>query len=394
MDSVRILFLIDNLRPGGAQKALLSLVRALKTTRAEQAVWCLGGSSRFDFEFEALDVPVLGRPLNTRRLLYEPIELLSYMMRERVSLVQTFLVHSDITARVLGGLARLCTPGRTPIVINSVRATNRNTPLWLRLLQQGTARMATHFTAVSWPSLRFAVEKEGVAADRTTVIPNGIDHRQWTHLPDRREAREALNIPDQAVVVGTVGRLTEQKGQRYLIQAAHKVVSRQPDALFLIAGYGPLEETLKQQAEDAGVAEQVRFLGYRPAVKQLLAAFDLFVLPSLWEGMSNAVLEAMAAGLPVVATRVDGNTEQVADGLTGLLVPPADAESLAEALLDLITDPDRREAMGRRGRERVTSLFPMQRMTSTTLALYERLLEDRAGIPADNWRAQWRTSGA
>jgi glycosyltransferase involved in cell wall biosynthesis len=161
----------------------------------------------------------------------------------------------------------------------------------------------------------------------------------------------------------------------FLLAAARTVAEKAPSATFLISGYGPLRERLEAQARQLGVDARVRFLGYRKDVALILAASDVFALPSLWEGMSNAVLEAMAAGKPVVATAVDGAVDQVLPGESGLLVPPGDADALAQALLDLARDPRKAQEMGIKGRERVRREFSLDRMTDAYIELYRRLLE-------------------
>ena len=387
MNPLQILFLIDNLRPGGAQKALLAILRELKASRAEPVVWCLGGSSEIENEFEAIGVSVLGKPQGFQELLKEPLALLRYLRRKNVALVQTFLFHSDVLGRTAVRFARGPVRNRrVPVVVSSARATNRHNRFWQFWLQRATAPLADAFTAVSERTLDFAVEREGVVRERAVVIPNGIDLTPWDALPTMTEARRELDLPQEAKVIGTLGRLHRQKGHRYLLEASRKVVAEFPDAVFLIAGYGPLRGRLEAMARKAGLAEKVRFLGYRRDVPRILAALDIFVLPSLWEGMSNALLEAMAAAKPVVATKIDGNVEQVLHGETGLLVEPEDADALAEALLELCRDPDKAREMGRRGRERVEKVFPLKRMTDATLALYARLLEEKAGIAPDEWR--------
>jgi glycosyltransferase involved in cell wall biosynthesis len=162
----------------------------------------------------------------------------------------------------------------------------------------------------------------------------------------------------------------------FLLAAARTVAEQAPLATFLVAGYGPLRERLEEQARRLGVDASVRFLGYRKDIALLLAASNVFALPSLWEGMSNAVLEAMAAGRPVVATAVDGAMDQVLPGETGLLVPPSDADALARALLDLAHNPRKAQEMGLKGRERVRRDFSLGRMTDAYIELYRRLLED------------------
>jgi len=383
MKPLRFLFVIDNLRPGGAQKALLALVAALRRTRAEPHVWCLGGTSEVEESFAALGVPVLGKPKGALGYLPELVALPRYVRSEQVALVQTFLFHAEVAGRVAARVARRRS---LPVVVSSVRASNRKHRWWQFALQRATARLVDAFTAVSERTLDFAVAHEGVIRERATVIPNGIDLAPWRTPVEKSAARSELDLPAGASVIATLGRLHEQKGHAYLLRAARLLAERQADALFLIAGYGPLRGRLEAQARELGVAERVRFLGYRRDVRRILAAADIFVLPSLWEGMSNAIMEAMAAGRPVVATAVDGNVDQVADGETGLLVAPANAEALAEALNRLCQNPAEAEEMGKRGRMRVEEFFPVERMTEATLDLYARLLEEKAGIAPAVWR--------
>ena len=383
----RILFLIDNLRPGGAQKALLAMCRALRERRVGVVVWRLGGTSEFEEKFRALGVPVLGGSDSFLKLLLEPFSLFRYLRREKVLLVQTFLFYSDIAGRVIGRLARLFAGAqKIPVVVSSVRATNVRNRWWQFALQRATSSLADAFTAVSKRTLEFAVAREGVVADRAEVIPNGIDLAPWAELPDKVAARVALGLPSEGRVIGTVGRLHEQKGHRFLLEAAQTILLEMPDAVFVIAGYGPWRERLEAQAKVLGIQANVHFPGFRPDVETVLAATDVFVLPSLWEGMSNALLEAMAAGKPVVATAIDGNVEQVVDGETGLLVPPSDSVALAEALLTLSRDADKARAMGLAGRNRAEREFPLGKMIEAHMALYDRLLKEKAGIAPDTWR--------
>jgi len=379
----RILFLIDNLRPGGAQKALLAIIRALRETRAEPRIWCLGGTSDIEEEFRALGASVLGGAGGTLEALAQLGGLYGYLRRERIALLQTCLFHADVAGRLVGRLARR---GGLPVVVSSVRASNVRHGWWRFLLLRMTAPLADAFTAVSGRTLDFAVRHEGVRRERAAVIPNGIDVAQWNDLPDPATARLELGLGKDDFVVGTVGRLQEQKGHIHLLDAAARVLRQRPEAVFLIAGYGPLRDALERRAADLGLAERVWFLGYRRDVRSILAALDVFVLPSLWEGMSNAMLEAMAAARPVVATAVDGNLDQVVHRETGLLVPPGDSAALAVAILEIAQDPEAAREMGRRGRRRVEAEFSLDRMTRAYLDLYARLLEEKAGIPASSWR--------
>ena len=195
------------------------------------------------------------------------------------------------------------------------------------------------------------------------VIPLGIELDRFTAA--------APALPPDGRAVGTVGRLAAQKGQRYLIDAAPAVLARHPDARFVVVGDGELRGELERLAAARGVADRVLFTGARDDVPGLLASFDLFACPSLFEGLCLAVIEAQAAGVPVVATPVGGIRETVEDGVTGFLVPPTDSAALAERIVFCLEHPDEARRVAAEARRRV-GRFSRERMVEETLALYDR----------------------
>ena len=220
--------------------------------------------------------------------------------------------------------------------------------------------------------VRRTYEAIGVSPDRLVTVPNGVPQRGTG--PGRDAARAALGLRGDQPVVMTVGRLTNMKGQRYLVEAAPHLLSRVPDAAVVVLGEGPLRAQLEARAAAMGVDGSMHFVGHRADARFLLDAADVFVLPSLHEGMPLAAIEAMDAGLPVVATHVIGSREVVADGETGILVPPGDSTALGAALVELLTDPGRRTTYGAAGRRRYLERFTAERMASRTEAVYEGLL--------------------
>jgi glycosyltransferase involved in cell wall biosynthesis len=219
----------------------------------------------------------------------------------------------------------------------------------------------------------------GVPSELITTVPNGVGAR--TPGLGRRAARERLGLdPDQPVVM-TVGRLTVMKGQRHLVDAVPGLVARFPELVVLVFGQGHLHARLTAQAEALGVGGAVRLLGHRSDARALLDAADVFVLPSRHEGMPLVALEAMEAGLPVVTTRVIGSEEVVADGETGLLVPPEDPAALSAALAALLADPGLRARMGQAGRRRYRAHFTRERMAAQTLTVYDQALQAAGAAP-------------
>jgi glycosyltransferase involved in cell wall biosynthesis len=197
--------------------------------------------------------------------------------------------------------------------------------------------------------------------------------------PGREEARRLLGLaPDQPVVM-TVGRLIVMKGQRFLVDSVPQLLERFGDLAVLLVGEGHLRGELSKHAAELGVSSAVRLLGHRADARMLLDAADVFVLPSLHEGMPLAAMEAMDASLPVVGTDVIGTAEVVADGETGLLVPPRDPGALATALGALLSDPDLRARYGAAARRRYLQHFTSARMAADTAAVYDSLLR-AAGV--------------
>ncbi|MDZ7289951.1 MAG: GT4 family glycosyltransferase PelF [candidate division KSB1 bacterium] len=216
-----------------------------------------------------------------------------------------------------------------------------------------------------FPQARIRVIANGVDLGRFEVSPNGVDYK----------AR--LGLPSEALVIGAVGRLVPVKAYPILLKASKLVFREIPNAYLMVVGEGPLYEELKKMANDYDMADHVRFLGGRKDVPEILRALDVFVLASESEGMSNTILEAMASGLPVVATAVGGNPELVVHGETGLLVPPNHPNAMAAAILKLLRDPEQRQQMGRLGHQRIVEKFSLEAMVRNYAKIYIELFTRR-----------------
>jgi sugar transferase (PEP-CTERM/EpsH1 system associated) len=217
----------------------------------------------------------------------------------------------------------------------------------------------------------------GVPAGRVTQIYNGVDMTRFK--PAERAARDVLPAgfaAPNSVVIGTVGRLSGEKDQANLIAAFARArrSTASPELRLVLVGDGPLQENLREHARALGIAEQVWFAGPRSDVAEVLRAFDVFVLPSLGEGISNTILEAMACGRPVIATRVGGNPELVLEQQSGLLVPAADPDALAAAMVRYARDPALRQQHGAAGRARIEREFSMEAMVARYREVYDAAL--------------------
>ncbi|MBI2844725.1 MAG: glycosyltransferase family 4 protein [Armatimonadetes bacterium] len=209
--------------------------------------------------------------------------------------------------------------------------------------------------------LRSRTIGEGVPKDKVITVYSGIDVSRYQNKPNKQTARNRLGIPNGCRVVGTTARFTRQKNLGDLLRAARVVSKKVEDVTFALVGDGEEMTGLKSLAHDLGIAHKVFFPGFRENIAEILPAFDVFAMSSLWEGHSLAILEAMAAGLAVVATDVAGVRETVVEGVTGCIVPVSDHETLADAICQVLSN-GRSEAMGAAGRERAAELFSLERM--------------------------------
>jgi len=242
-------------------------------------------------------------------------------------------------------------------------------------------RQVDCFIAAS-EAIRRMLVGDGVPAEQTVTVHEGIDVDHVLAAPPVN-VHEAFFLPHGAPVVGNIAALVPHKGQRYLIDAAHLVVQRVPDARFVILGEGDLREHLQKQVHEHRLEKHVLLPGFRIDVLGCLKAFDVFVMSSVTEGLGTSLLDAMAASRPIVATTAGGIPEIVEDGVNGLLVPPRDQHALADAVVRALEDADLRRRMGEAGFARVNERFTVERMVSDTAGVYERVRRSRTSLKSD-----------
>jgi L-malate glycosyltransferase len=234
-------------------------------------------------------------------------------------------------------------------------------------------RQVDCFIAAS-EAIRQMLVADGVPADRTVTVHEGIDVEHVVAAPPVN-VHEAFFLPHRAPVVGSVAALVPHKGQRYLIDAAHQVVQQLPDARFVILGEGDLREQLEKQVREHHLEKHVLLPGFRTDVLGCIKGFDLFVMSSVTEGLGTSLLDAMACGRAIVATKAGGIPEIVEDGVNGLLVPPRDHTALANAIVRALKDDELRQRMGDAGLTRVNARFTVERMVAETASVYARVAE-------------------
>jgi glycosyltransferase involved in cell wall biosynthesis len=265
-----------------------------------------------------------------------------------------------------------------PVTIGSIRDIGDTWTYWQHKVQKHCLRLADHIV-VNAEAIKRDLLQRGYDAARLTVIPNGIDCERFRVPGNGEKVRGEWTIPPGVPVVGVLARLLRIKGQEVFLRAAAVMAARNPDVRFVIVGGNNVdreyEDELKRLTGRLGLDGRVVFTGFRTDVPDLLAALSVVVSPSLGlEGLSNSLLESMAAGLPVVATRVGGTPEIVEDGVTGLLVSPGDPEALAAAISKLLQDRTRARHLGQSARRRVFSRYSLERAVASTERLYEELL--------------------
>ena len=373
-EAVRVLYLIDELcQFGGAERALLNMVRLMPRDRFQCSVatFRLNAPTRWS---NAFGCPIRFFPLtrtydwNAAR---QAVELGRMIRRERISIVHTFFETSDLFGGVIARLSGC------PVVISSRRdmGIQRARFHWpaYRLLRKVFDQVHT----VSGQVGEFMIRRDGLDPARVVTVYNGIDLSEADAIRPDTGARFAYQPDADAPLVVTVANVRRVKGLDVLVRAVASLTRRHPKARFVIVGEildrNYLDE-LRRQAADLGVSDQIVFAGKSSNVFGLLKVADLFCLPSRSEGFSNALVEAMACGLPAVATDVGGNGEAVVEGVTGYLTPNEDPEALAERMDGILSDRSLAASMGAAARKRVEEFFTTGTMVRRLASLYEALL--------------------
>lgn len=361
---------------GGGEKHLLAIANAAREAGWRPTIVCLPGSG-LAAAAESEGLATVGVPL-MRRFVPATVLRLRRVLRElHPDVVHTHGFFVNNVGRVAARLAR------APVVVSTVHCepdsstrfdASTRAGLTQRLrdaVDNVTSRCADAIIAVA-QVIAAELENQGIEAGKIRVIYNGIV------LPDRdleeAEAGEAAQSLPAGCLVGTVGRLEPVKGLDYLLEAAKRVCDARPDVRFVVTGDGPIRRELEQRIEALGLADRVTMTGYVEGTTALVAKMDVYVLPSLSEGLNMSLLEALALERPTIATSAGGNGEVILNRRTGLLVPPRDVEALTGAIEWMLDNPEPARRLGEAGRHRVAEVFSQEKMCAETLALYDELL--------------------
>jgi len=367
---VKIAFVIDDLGLGGAQRQLLELLKRLDRRRFQPVVFALSEKKiALKDAFEKAGISVILFDQRGKISLPVLFKLWKALRQFSPTIVHTYLFTADFYGRIAAKMAGV------PILISSVRSTEPDKKWRYILVDWYLGKWCDAVIGNASCIGEIVAAREKIKPSKIYTIHNGVDLNRFPYPMQNGHLRKSLEIPEGAFVLGTVGRLGPEKDHRTLLHAVAEVSQKGLKPYLLLIGDGPLSASLVRLGKELGIATHLKWLGARSDIPELLAGIDLFVLPSRYEGCPNVVLEAMAAGKCVVATRVGGTPEVVRNGETGVLVTQGQIHELVEALLSLLQNPKKVSEIGKKARESVSQEFTVERMVAKTETLYVRLLQ-------------------
>ncbi|MBV0902737.1 glycosyltransferase [Haloarcula salina] len=374
-------YFIGALVVGGAERTLIDLANEVDHDEYDVTIWTIFSTNPLESELSPevtvrsltdagrLENGVIAGVETPLAYVLAPIRFWLAVRREDPDIIQSFLFYGNVISRIAG---LLC----SATVITGVRSVPDSDPLARRLIDRVTMSLSDGIVSNSTAGREFVIDR-GADRDDVSVVYNGRDIETY-RTAEPAAVREELDLPAEATVVGTVGRLLERKGHYDLLDAWPEIGTEIPNAHLVFVGDGPERSGLERRAEELGCTETVHFLGTRQDVPALLNAMDLFAFPSHFEGLPGAVIEAMAAGLPIVATPVDGNSDLIEGYRSGLFVDVESPQQIAWATIRLDQNPDLAESLGSTAAERAAREFTIASMVDGFESVYRRVHEPAA----------------
>lgn len=371
MKKIKVFHLITELERGGAEILLLDFVRYLDKDKFEIVVGYLRGKGTLAEEFKRQKIQPVFFDIRSRLDLAFVLKLTKFIKDEVFDIVHTHLIDADIYGYLAAKLANV------PVIISTKHNTDdfRKKRSPALFLDSFVANHLSKNIAVSYAVRNFLVKYQDIKTEKIEVIHNGIEIKKFSCDTEKKQAKIDLNLKANDYIIGTVARFDEQKGHKYLIEAIPEVLKEVNNVHFIFVGDGPLEQAMQKKAESLKIKDYVTFLGLRDDIPKILNALDIFVLPSLWEGLGISLLEAQAVGIPIIATDVDGIKEAVQNGKTGVLIPPANAETMAIAIIDLLQNKNKLVSFGLNARIFAEQNFSIELMAKNIELLYNNLLK-------------------
>ena len=372
-----ILYVFAALPVGGAEQVLVSEMEGLDKTRFRPMVSVISEKGPVGEIIEQMGFPVFPLERMKKNQFDFGIirDLKGIMIREGVSLVHTHLYDGGKYGRLAARLSGV------PAVIHTVHNIYVKRRPKYHWINRGLSWFTDRIIAVSEAVRESLIHYDRIRPEKIRVIHNGIDVSRLQFSGDRKTIRSKLGIQPDELVIGVVARLEEQKGHRVLLEALSSIPGLPANLKVLFVGDGKLRSSLETETKQKGLASRVFFLGTRKPIFPILEALDFFILPSLWEGFSLALLEAMAVGLPIIATRVGGAAEAITSGMNGLLIPPDEPGILAGAIQEALLQPERFRQMGLRGQETVREHFSREKHVALLQDLYQTVLQSKGIHP-------------
>ena len=382
---ISILFVIDGLEFGGGERGFLQLIRGLTCERYNIHV-ATSPEGVFFKVLIGMGIDVI--PLNLKkRVSAKNIKRLSRITRERkINIIHSQGARADfyarIAARMLKSKPRVVSTIQMPVEGFDVGPLRKNV---YRFFDRFSERYVDRFVAVSEVLRKTLIDQHKIPEGKVVKIYNGIEIEEYRPngkevRSQKSEVRREFGLAKNVSVIGAIGRMVWQKGFKYLIQAIPDIVRDVPDAKFLFVGDGPLRERLEALSKELRVRDNLIFTGFRSDIKEILSAIDIIVTPSLLEGFPMITLEAMAMAKPIIATNIDGITEQITNGVNGILVPPKDPSALAKGIIKVLNDKELAMTMGLSAREKVEQEFSVEKMVTETEKVYLSLLKEKLAI--------------
>jgi L-malate glycosyltransferase len=370
---IRLLKFITIFAIGGTERQVVNLARQIDRSQFDLQMACFRRTGQFLDEVISLGIPVSQygiKKLYYPQTLWQQIRLARFLRKQRIQVLHTYGFHAAVFAVPAARLAGV------PAIVVSIRDTGELLTQSQRRVQQIACLLADS-VLVNAEAVRQWLISEGCPAEKIDVIRNGVAFDRMQ--PCGSQIRHELGLESGVPLVAMLSRLNRLKGVEYLLKAAAEVAARFSEVHFLIVGDSPPQDPdyknqLEREARRLGLQRRVTFTGFRTDIPELLSELAVSILPSLSEGLSNVLLESMAAGVPVLATTVGGNSEIVEDGVTGLLVPPRDSDALARALCLLLNNPSLAKRLGDAGKRKIRENYSVQRMVERTEHHYRKLL--------------------